>query len=182
MNEKPILFNGKMVRAILDGTKTQTRRVMKFDHHAHVDLLINQLGPEWTKSHAGKHGCPRSPYGYKGDRLWVRETFARKNDLGRETILYKASLSEEDRIPDWVKWKPSIFMPRSASRINLVVLSVRAQKLQDITEAEALAEGVGPREFPDLWDSINLKRGYGYNSNPWVWAVTFEKSGIPSNF
>jgi len=161
MTERPIMFKGPMVRAILDGTKTQTRRLS----------LRGECGP--------------------GTILWVRETFC---EQGCGRFLYRASVEN----PEWKmrRWKPSIFMPRMASRIELEVTLVCCQLLQDISEEDAEAEGAmtwwnglsqeeqfgmydggrGPiAAFRMLWDSINAKRGVGWDTNPWVWAVSFRR-------
>jgi len=172
MRERPILFKGPMVRAILDGTKTQTRRVVKFS--------------SWPED-PGK----RCPYGDVGDRLWVRETFRPETD--GETA-YRADFQGWEA--DGTDWKPSIFMPRGSSRIELEVTEIRALRLQDISEEDAAAEGAmtwwnglsqeeqfgmydggrGPiAAFRMLWDSINAKRGVGWDTNPWVWAVSFRR-------
>ena len=160
MKERPILFSGPMVRAILARKKTQTRRVVK----AH----------KWSDAkHAGvDFPCP---YGADGDRLWVREKFCMAAD---GHVHYAAT--DQALGP----WKPSIHMPRWASRITLEITGVSVEQLQDISEGDAEAEGTtpytAPAEMPaykpafaDLWDSINAKRGYGWDANCWVWVLTF---------
>jgi len=192
MKERPILFSAPMVRAILDGSKTQTRRTVKPEHvsayHDGVPALFK-----------------RFPYGKPGDRLWVRETFTVVGyDEDRDQILGKAGPPDE---PWWGvrpkgkasllsgKWRPSLFMPRWASRITLEVTGVRVERLQDISEEDAIAEGVGheldeaynaaehaqiggcplqagtpaQHAYAVLWESIN---GPGsWDKNPWVWCV-----------
>lgn len=169
MKERPILFSTPMVRAILGGRKTQTRRVVKAQHSSLVENLIDN----WE-------GRP-FPFGKPGDRLWVRETWTH-DDEGN--ISYRAQMD------DWVecpgnKWKPSIFMPRIASRITLEISTIRVERLQDISEEDAKAEGPSqhpeyPKEFycswrkayQVLWDSIN---GPGsWDRNPWVWVIEFK--------
>lgn len=155
--ERPILFSGEMVRAILAGAKTETRRI--------------------------KRGG-RSPYGQTGDRLWVRETWANINRKRvKPEIIYRAGDDPSDPSNDAPrefendggKWRPSIFMPRWASRILLGVVYVKVERLQDITEAGAEEEGVdGRKEFAALWDKINGKRG-PWRSNPLVWVITFRR-------
>ena len=182
MSEHPILFSGPMVRAILDGRKTQTRRVIKWKCNRGPDGY-DTVGESkiirvpWTERTLAKILVPECPYGVPGDRLWVRETWGK--DLyahlsGHVPILYKVGPPSID--PDYpVKWNPSIHMPRWASRLTLEVVEVRAQRLQDITEQDAIAEGVScVAEFRELWDSINAKRA-PWDSNPWVWAVTFRR-------
>ena len=195
--ERPILFSGPMVRAILEGRKTQTRRVCKpltfgWPQYEAVDGELMYDDNPWVKRD--------SPYGRPGDRLWVRETcviregsYMQRKTLDEllvkgpppSTVYYVAT----DRIYLGEKKTPSIFMPRWASRIMLGVTSVRVERLQDISEDDAKAEGVEavsvadvPRQaawsnrqdFSRLWDSINKKRGFGWDKNPWVWVVEFK--------
>ena len=202
MKERPILFNSDMIKAVLAKSKTQTRRVVKFPQSVCRDWEIS--GPdcsygymgERTDSHkhgflvAGDQGCAevRCPYGQAGDRLWVRETWAEspKCEGGRfPDIIYRATA--DNSIACVERWCPSIFMPRWASRITLEVLSVRAERVQEITPEDCWAEGIECRgmekthrfhateDFEFLWDSINEKRGFGWDSNPWVWVVEFKK-------
>lgn len=204
MTEKPILFNSEMVKAILDGRKTMTRRVIKPMSKNQAEWLTPELindvphgeiikggwqmhHPRADTDYMGVHvehdsplGWVRCPYGQPGDLLWVRETFLIKPN---GDAFYRA---DDPAASGWnsgsttTKWKPSIFMPRWASRITLRVLDVRVERVQKITEADARAEGVGEwgcdtiEVFQDLWDSINAKRGYSWDSNPWVWVVSFE--------
>jgi hypothetical protein len=154
---KPILFSGPMVRAILEGRKTQTRRARK------------AVGP-----------CP---HGQPGDLLWVRETWAVRKLQTGYWVEWKADGSNA-RIPEEVDafalftidtWRPSIFMPRWASRLTLRLTEVRTETLHRITEADAHAEGVADvAAYAALWDALNAKRGYGWNDNPFVWVLSFE--------
>lgn len=174
MAERPILFSGEMVLAILDGRKTMTRRVVK-----------PQPEPDTDCPHHVGTGIERKaricPYGKPGDRLWVRETFCSFPD---GNIFYRAD--NDERAP-MKGWKPSIFMPRALSRITLEIKNVRVERLQDISENDAKAEGTdGERylgqgfdhcvyreAFRTLWESIN---GPGsWESNPWVWVVEFKQ-------
>jgi hypothetical protein len=174
--EKPILFNSAMVRAVLDGRKTQTRRVINMPPFNPSD---EELGV-YAVDNLG-----RCPYG-KVDRLWVRETHF--YDPRRECFVFKADgFSENTEI----NWKPSIFMPRVACRILLKVEDIRVERLQDITWQDCKAEGTDwPYEdcepigdgstsiidyFISLWDGINDKRGFGWDCNPWVWVVVFSR-------
>lgn len=175
-------FNDEMVRAILGGNKTQTRRIVeeKFYGRAVAAELL------------AKH-CP---YGQPGDRIWVRETYrvhGKATDVA--TLVYRASVrnswtEQTHRVPVEVcnkpvseKWTPSIHMPRWASRILLEITNVRVERLNDISECDARAEGaptestlIGDKHYPgfrSLWKSI-----YGedsWNANPWVWVIEFER-------
>jgi hypothetical protein len=166
MNERPILFSAPMVRAILAGKKTQTRRV------------INRA---------------RCPF-WAGQRLWVRETFCVVDDTGtggdvwvdyratpRYSAEHPAGWENAPDDPEALKWKPSIYMPRWASRIILDVQSVRRERVCNITAEDAMREGVEAdtsdistvAAFARLWNTINAKRGYPWESNPWVWVVGF---------
>jgi hypothetical protein len=172
MSEKPIIFSTPMVKAILEGRKTMTRRVIRPQPQSwHGDYLT---------------GCEREEIKqriYPGDILWVRETWAMEvsysPDPEAELIryLYKADGSETFR------WHPSIHMPRAAARIFLRVTDVRVERVQDINEKDVAAEGIAETGncdelcvFADLWDSLNAKRGFGWEANPWVWVVSFERS------
>ena len=181
MKDRPILFKGEMVRAILEGRKTQTRRVVK-----HVET--NE--PVLRDPRPYKKPCP---YGPVGDRLGVRETFMPMPHLNAKAF-YRAT----DRLVGG-KWKPSIFMPRALSRITLEITNVRVERLQDISERDARAEGVIRRTdchrdysemwemadgyhmtpfatdaFVDLWQSINGKDSWAQNA--WVWVVEFKQA------
>jgi hypothetical protein len=201
MRERPILFSGPMVRAILEGRKTQTRWVMKPQPVLDGDMvghpaLCGLFGAHVFGPCAAK--MIPCPYGAPGDRLWVRETWApivqiadvdlpaglvEKADPrgGVQLIAYRATT--EDFV--WADgdgyamegrscWRPSIHMPRWASRLLLEVTEVRVQRLQEISEEDARAEGVESRgAFCGLWDTIN---GNGsWRENPWVWCVSFRR-------
>jgi hypothetical protein len=168
-NERPILFSGPMVNAILEGQKTQTRRVAKNIQRLDGGIPYRPANNEWGDEIA------KCPYGKKCDRLWVRETWLFYEGL----YFYRAT--DMSLIPDPLlqfenpaKWNPSIYMPRKASRLDLLITRVRVEKLQDISEEDAIAEGC-PEPFKDYWDSINQKRGFGWDSNPYVWVVNFER-------
>ena len=202
--ERPILFSGPMVRALLAGTKTQTRRPVK-------GMALEWLRPEgFTPTFVADPANHLCLYGAPGDRLWVREAWramaehdaSRPLDIPwRAPVVYEAS-----RHPDTLfgKLRPGMFMPRWASRITLEVTGVRVERLQDISEADAIAEGIesrqvsetdsrwlrydrsedqgkaysttgNPREsFRSLWESIN---GPGlWQANPWVWVLSFRQT------
>lgn len=185
VKERGMIFNDEMVRAILGGNKTQTRRIVeeKFYGRAVAAELL------------AKH-CP---YGQPGDRIWVRETYrvhGKATDVA--TLVYRASVrnswtEQTHRVPVEVcnkpvseKWTPSIHMPRWASRILLEITDVRVERLRDMSEADAKAEGASPAMykitppeavyrvgFGDIWRSI-----YGQDnwlSNPWVWVIEFKR-------
>lgn len=185
---KPILFSAEMVRAILDGRKSQTRRVIK--EKEQDSFCQTETGIEWWTGFFGWQPVdlsspPRKslkcPYGEPGDELWVRESIYNCGD----SIAYCA---DDSVLPmsnwPWKKDKlPSIFMPFGASRITLIVKSVRVERIQDISEADVYAEGIssglidvygGGYTFRAAWDRINAKRGFSWDANPWVFAIEFE--------
>lgn len=201
MSEHPILFSGPMVRAILEGRKTMTRRVVKPQpYKATLCEVISH--PETTKLSCkqpaasayvgfdlGSKGLSLAyfpcPYGKVGDRLWVRETWADLRPYNG--IAYKADVSKTGIV---TKWKPSIHMPRWASRITLEITGVRVERVQEITKQDIWNEGVTEsdvigdshgayeswhRPFIRLWDSINKKRGFGWDVNPWCWVIEFKR-------
>ncbi|MER1063004.1 hypothetical protein AAA605_12405 [Pseudomonas aeruginosa] len=238
MKERPILFTGPMVRAIIEGRKTVTRRVMKYQPHEDASVTVGnynvtvvdrhgeqQPGPEafgaWWSD--GERGCI-CPHGQPGDRLWVRETWTDVNLCGAPALAYRADedirdLMEEPGFLDdrgafnyddprvkpypfacWyadldqARWRPSIHMPRWASRILLEITAVRVERLQDISEEQALAEGVrgepcdharqacadigcwgdtAKGAFGFLWESLNGEGSWA--ENPLVWVVEFKR-------
>ena len=218
VKERPILFSGEMVRVILEGRKTQTRRVLKpqpeFYHHGSKKVRIE--GGCWypkdkeekslhyaTVAHF-KKGMPIDfcPYGKVGDRLWVRETWATLDFVinKKDEIIYKTDFGYEhppkiifgDGSEVEQNWKPSIHMPRWASRILLDIINIRVERLQEITEEDAYLEGFtgdyskdedgiknkhrSPVEvFADYWTALNAVRGFGWDVNPWVWVIEFRK-------
>lgn len=171
MIERPIIFSGPMVRGIIEGRKTQTRRVIRGSSGA-ADIYAGERDGLWVVQRFGDaaQAVIRCPYGCPGDRLWVRETVG----LTGTGLVYRAD--NEVHINHWI---PAIHMPRTASRITLEILSISVGRVQDISYEEAWREGVFPESgdavaaFADLWDRINGKRGYGWDANPWVWVVEF---------
>jgi hypothetical protein len=161
MKKRPILFSAPMVRALLDGSKTQTRRTIKPQPQPNGGKGLHPVTPyntrtgdwNWVLAATG-HGCGdpfQCPYGQPGDRLYVRETWCEFPDDAKDgngsALYYKASqpdLAESERVMahNGVKWRPSIHMPRSLSRIMLELVSVRVERLQDISEADCYAEGI----------------------------------------
>jgi len=197
MADRPIIFSGPMVRALLDGRKNQTRRVLK-PQPPEWARFWQQDGDGWGWTdrdedtddlcHWPDYYKPMAPPYSVGDRLWVREAWAPNPDFAFAppcALCYRADPGHEH---DDLKWKPSIHMPRWASRLTLTVTYVRVQRMQDITSADAIAEGCRPyansqtidcdtpdprNDFRDLWNSLNAKRGFGWDANPWVAALTF---------
>ncbi|EML5398591.1 hypothetical protein RI828_001261 [Pseudomonas aeruginosa] len=214
--ERPILFNEQMVRAILEGRKTVTRRVMKPQpmpsksggHHWPCKIHQSMLHVERELQNGEGCWCGLAeaacPYGQPGDRLWVRETWGLQVQSygggAGEFIVYRATnpdaiycrSSEGREYP--VKWKPSIHMRRHSSRILLEITAVRVERLQDISEEQALAEGVrgepcdharqacadigcwgdtAKGAFGFLWESLNGEGSWA--ANPWVWVVEFKR-------
>lgn len=198
MKERPILFSGPLVRAILAGTKTVTRRPIARPawFPACGDAVFNRIQDGY------EDGCPRHvfivndepvglvcPYGAPWDRLWCRETWAPSDQRHSHVpILYRADGDDQPCLDD--RWRPSIHMPRWASRLTLDVVSVRAERLHDITEEDARAEGVDGHPDPYV-DSFGLdtpyrasfaqawERIYGtgaWTSSPWVWRVEFRRA------
>ena len=192
MKELPILFSGPMVRAILEGRKTQTRRVVK-NVSGDCELFIDAGDGNWQQCYRDESGAihskswlTRCQYGVKGDRLWLREHHARipGNDGWHEPHYFAdGPLPTVDQRHDagLLHSYPSIHMPRWASRINLEITGIRVERLHAIRAEDALAEGVEwdgmyehPRDnFISLWESIN---GHGsWDANPWVWVVEFKR-------
>lgn len=193
MTEKPIIFSAPMVQAILEGRKSQTRRIVKpqpiIDSDSgyvfcgkHKSIYKNdQHHRDWKIQFIKDH----SPYGKPGDNLWVRESYSpdyfREGEHG-----YKADWTElsKEYLPE-PKWKPSIHMPRSAARIFLKVENVRVERLQELTGEDAVSEGILMpdfdyphseciNDFKTLWDKINGTRA-PWASNPWVWVIEFSR-------
>jgi len=216
MKEKPIIFSTPMVKAILEGRKTQTRRVIDKDISNQFDIETDGTVYAYINRDTGDSFKPVevAPY-HAGDILWVRETFQ----------MYPASVILNSKVgncpykkipkekPDSYyieyratsdkafcgKWRSSLFMPKYAARLFLKVTSVRVERLRDITDADAIAEGIyevrhngwfycdpATTKYPNrslavkpkqaymwLWDQINDKRGYAWISNPWVWVYEF---------
>ncbi len=229
MKERPILFSGPMVRAILEGRKTQTRRVGKIQSADYTELGVEPighvtLGHEMVATYraypgrgTARHGICACPYGKPGDRLWVRETFFDVSLFRQAPIfagvkvdwIYRADYdyrAEGMSVIGCHPWKPSIFMPRQASRINLEIVSVRVEWLGEISEEDAIAEGISKVPFyPDdgwpLCDGYMVGKDDGktplhhrargayeqlwesingpgsWELNPWVWVVEFKRVG-----
>ena len=190
MKTRPILFSAPMVRAILSGTKTQTRRAVK---DRHIDAAPPACFFQWLRE--------RCTYGQPGDRLWVRETWQAffddevpadrprgpRHTMGiparpdrKSFVFYRADgPGPVHRDGYAARWMPSIHMPRKYSRITLEVTGVRVERLQDISHADAMAEGMALDDaiydYSRLWEQIN---GTGsWDANPWVWVIEFQRVG-----
>ncbi len=227
VRERPILFSGEMMRAILDGRKTQTRRVVKpqptgepgslqdwarglapYTNNptptpsqiaAKTDQLRGRIFP--FRNERGSLTSPACPFGKPSDRLWVRETWSAPDACEcPETchvpshVYYDADQSGYENAR-FNRRRASIHMPRWASRITLEVTEVRVERLASISREDAMAEGIDEyghdlktererderrnrtaiENYRVLWDSLNTKRGYGWDVNPWVWAITFKR-------
>lgn len=198
MKERPILFNGAMVRALLDGSKTQTRRIVK--PRKDRDMGCN-LAPCELAGEVNNGSYRNSPYGQPGDHLWVKETWRPWTALDPWDLNITYAADGEDRIirdgefgeRDWAMPKAAargnvspLFMPRWASRITLEVTGVRVERLQAISESDCRAEGCAgghgsipgysysatPSEhFRHIWEST----GGDWSANPWVWVVAFQR-------
>ena len=191
MTIKPILFNTEMVRAILDGRKSVTRRVVKHDTNEILNSPYHKKHPEVEDKQIISKLC-MPPYQTE-DVLYVRETWCLRYD--GEKYFYKADKNtqlEEKQLVDYdhVSWKASIHMPKEAARIWLKVKGVRVERLQDITDEQAEKEGCNDYTstalgFSYLWDST-IKRTeidrYGWDANPWVWVIDFEQCEKPEEF
>lgn len=184
---KAIKFNTEMVQAIIDGRKTQTRRVVKVDlSNAEFDINDKDyiyIEDEYGESH---HLLEYSPYKI-GNILYVRETWQDMSDNEGDYIYFADGQKGLDN-NEWgclyfkdVKWRPSIHMPKEAARIFLKVTDVRIARLWDMDAEDAIKEGCdecSEEEFAQIWDGIYLKKGYGWAVNPWVWVYTFERTKV----
>lgn len=221
MKEYPILFSGEMVKAILAGKKTQTRRVIEVQPEGMRGICECHYSPSGHAYSNADGSCTCQPvdfpYGQPGGALWVRETWRLASinagiaDAQFWTVQFAdfhvlphpqpkrelfLKLAEKDKFQksntgiEFGRWRPSIHMYRWMSRINLGIVHIRAERLQDISNADCCAEigcqqawtgeGSEPYKrdlkgaFSILWDSINNKRGYSWASNPWVWCISFK--------
>jgi len=200
MSEKPIIFSTDMAKAILNSRKTVTRRLDGLNYINEDSWAWECHGKskekdgvyfEFFSSILGD-GCNIKPRYQKGDILWVKETWRNSAESKfkqiTSNIMYKADMQPFE----WClyKWKSSMFMPKKIARIWLEVLDVRPERLQEITETDSIREGalkgygryaVNAYDFNykdgfcKLWDSLNAKRGYPWESNPWVWRIEFTR-------
>ncbi|PXK07026.1 hypothetical protein DMR34_10960 [Klebsiella variicola] len=195
MKERGMIFNAEMVRAILDGRKTQTRRTVK--PQPDEDGLAKVTNGPWVDTSERSYRCP---FGSIGDRIWVRETWAEAGASAPDLKLYRANYPEHvpsiyENVPptEEIRWTPSIHMPRWASRILLEITDVRVEQLNAISQEDAQAEGMeltGWRptysdpdsggevmtpydNFAELWSSIYGEESWKANS--WVWVISFKR-------
>lgn len=185
MTEKPIIFSAPMVRAILDGRKSMTRRIVKPQPEYRENRSLPGIYGTWAgggwniNSAAGKKEFEATcPYGVPGDRLWVKETFMGTKDC----LSYRATDPRQVIEFGFDKWKPSIFMPRWASRITLEIVGVKVERIQEIPLSDTIKEGwpglpeakcLSEKWFMDLWESIH---GPGsWERNDWCWVIEFRR-------
>ena len=213
MKERPILFSTDMIRAILDVRKTQTRRIVKVQPtKEYFKIFRDKETLKYFFGHYENHLLQekdnvkfKNPYGFKEDVLWVRESFKDTDDIGfvpdenTPRYLYKA----DDNMNEWKGWSPSIHMPKTACRIHLQITDIRVERLLDISECDAIAEGVKQRfggyinyvnpnkilsesypylsrkyspaqmSFLSLWEKINGENSI--TANPFVWVIEFKR-------
>lgn len=203
VRERPIIMSGPSVRAIMGRAKTQTRRVVKPqplwchylapcwgkspDGYAFgTPGVWTEAGPDYPDGPDDERRCP---YGAPGDRLWVREAFF---DFGTQDARIKYRADDEEIYNINRRWQSPIFMPRLASRLTLELTTVRIERLQDIGRYDAEEEGFrqswesvyiamggdagySQRNFRKHWDSLNASRCHGWDTNPWVWALSFRR-------
>jgi len=196
MKERPIIFSTPMVKAILEGRKTMTRRVFMVTDpmgkrcaitSPDEEILTFADGTFHYRSTGGLSGPYSCPYGIPGDRLWVRETWA---EIAYPCNYIKYKADDPHPSGDWGAWKSSRFMPKKYARIWLEVTGVRNERLQEITEEDAKAEGIGPSpsiasdrywptcrdKYQELWDSLHAKtRHHWMDANPFVYVLTFKR-------
>lgn len=171
MNPKPILFNDRMVRAILEGRKTQTRRLIK----------PQPTNPRWSNigflGFDDGHGREMKPRYKPGDILYVREAWSSWSPT--EGTVPRLYYRADGNAPLGIKWRPSIHMPRAAARIFIRVKDLCVQKLREMTFGDVIQEGFSSfADFFDLWDTTipkNEIEQYGYSANPWIWVYQFER-------
>ena len=182
MKETGLMFKAPLVRAILEGRKTQTRRIAKPVRHADRGNVYSPgaLVLEHEPQHVINRACP---YGQPGDRIYVRETFSQHPEWGQ--LAFRADGEEFEDADGWLwepKWQPSSQIPKELARIWLEVTGVRVERLQEITPEDCIAEGLNTtlrerdaevnlkQQFKELWEST----GGDWAANPWVWAVDFK--------
>ena len=187
MKERPIIFSADSVKAIIDGRKTQTRRVVKpmLQDGASLAVVLSNGLAKFDYGNGLYVDDRLCPYGARYNTLWVRETWQRCPTCGN--LDYRAGVNLGDSCRSCNeglgKWKSPLFMFRENSRITLEITDVRVERLQDINFRDLQAEAVGMQgeltkameEYMQIWDSLNAKRGYPWSSNPWCWVIEFQK-------
>ncbi|HAF1791865.1 TPA: hypothetical protein G9B33_002886 [Salmonella enterica] len=202
MKERGMIFNAEMVRAILDGRKTQTRRPFNWKRQPAMEMAERDDGSLWPWAEDCERGGDiwfACPFGEVGDCIWVRETWAEAGASAPDLKLYRANYpahvpTHYENVPpaEDVRWTPSIHMPRWASRITLEITDVRVERVQDISQIDAIAEGgppdhpsfskisreMGFSDWPRSWFAQTWWGIYGreaWNTNPWVWVIEFKR-------
>jgi hypothetical protein len=182
MKETGLMFKAPLVQALLDGRKTQTRRIAKPVRHPDLGNVYSPgaLVLEHEPQHVINRACP---YGQPGDRIYVRETFSQHPEWGQ--IAFRADGEEFEDADGWLwepKWQPSSQMPKDMARIWLEVTGVRVERLQDISTEDCISEGLNTTlreydaevnlrdQFQELWEST----GGDWDANPWVWVIDFK--------
>ncbi len=201
MKERPILFSTEMVKAILDGRKTMTRRIIKRQPSEEVGEFLRGCWPcrrkqyEYMGDPEQGHEVSLKPYAFIGDCLWLRETWKPTRNMTalqpkRTYIRYKAGDSRIEIQHDFVcggqdseRWRSGRFLKKIYSRITLEITDVRVERLQDITEEDALKEGfivsipyTAAEKFALLWDNLYKKKPEYWGANPWVWVISFKRN------
>lgn len=202
MEEKPIIFSRLMIRAILEDKKTMTRRICReaIDEFGSIAGNVHPARESgWIAWWPGNVSEEKTKmlykegfdclYGQPGDKLWVRETACLSLSKGPHLKNFISYQADNEKLNNPI-WTPSIFMPRWASRITLEITGVKVERLRDISDKDIEREGIigdfvpdvnanDPRSakiyFMELWDSLNAKRGYGWDLNPWVWCIAFKR-------
>ncbi|MDD5589224.1 MAG: hypothetical protein PHP92_04170 [Candidatus Nanoarchaeia archaeon] len=213
VKEHQIIFSTEMIKQILSGNKTQTRRIIKH-HHPSYDYPENIAKYEFInfdgervffRDTLGPIASIKCPYGRVGYTLWVKEIYCNYIPLKRslninangsqEDVIYKASHRLQDMegfediiLSQDIRWKTPMFMPKRYSRIKLEIINIEVERVQDINFTDVIAEGLDEKidghslsvtqlrsKFWRLWDSINKKKGFGWDMNPWVWKIEFKK-------
>jgi len=195
-SDKPILMQPEMVRALIDGRKTQTRRIIKEPDNGVHTLIEDGVPLHFADYVDGLWHERPCPHGQPGELLWVREPhYLEKRPQCHNAVAYAAdneAIPTGSYIEGWTKLRPSIHMPRWANRITLLIKDIRVERVQDISETDAMAEGVYGQgkfwcnplhpalccfsarpAFPDLWDTINTQPGTRWRDNPWIWALQY---------
>lgn len=186
--ERPIIFNGEMVRAILEGRKMQTRRPIKPQPYLRKEGFFKR--PFDAGFYDGNDVYYKNPFGTPGDRLWVRETWCPEMAIfGGDTGRFFYNEQENGKLPLGHKWRPSIHMPRWASRITLEITDVRVERVQGITESDAIAEGFkhccagisndcgcqGTAAWADFGQTWEQLYPGSWDRNDWIWAISFKR-------